>query len=154
MDQNNREPRQYRGTKGLSLAIVIGVAVGTVIGKLMNNMNTGLMLGLVIGVVGWTLTAGRPRRRRSLPPQRNKTRLPQRKRRTARTHGSRNKPPCILNDSQVPRRKIRRICEVFSIDISALMRYSVLTIQKKAQDRKMKASLFTAYYYYFTVSER
>lgn len=59
MDQNNREPRQYRGTKGLSLAIVIGVAVGTVIGKLMDNMNTGLMLGLVIGVVGWTLLFNR-----------------------------------------------------------------------------------------------
>ena len=54
MDQNNREP-QYRGTRGLSLAIVIGVAIGTVIGKLMDNMNTGLMLGLVIGVCGWVL---------------------------------------------------------------------------------------------------
>jgi len=59
MDQNNREPRQYRGTKGLSLAIVIGVAIGTVIGKLMNNMNTGLMLGLVIGVCGWALLFNR-----------------------------------------------------------------------------------------------
>ena len=29
MDQNNRPPRQYTGTKGLSLAIVIGVAIGT-----------------------------------------------------------------------------------------------------------------------------
>ena len=58
MDQNNREP-QYRGTRGLSLAIVIGVAIGTVIGKLMNNMNTGLMLGLVIGVVGWPLLFNR-----------------------------------------------------------------------------------------------
>jgi F0F1-type ATP synthase assembly protein I len=59
MDQNNREPRQYRGTKGLSLAIVIGVAIGTVIGKLMDNMNTGLMIGLVIGVCGWTLLFNR-----------------------------------------------------------------------------------------------
>lgn len=59
MDQNNREPRQYRGTKGLSLAIVIGVAIGTVIGKLMDNMNTGLMIGLVIGVIGWTLLFNR-----------------------------------------------------------------------------------------------
>ena len=59
MDQNNREPQQYRGTKGLSLAIVIGVAIGTVIGKLMNNMNTGLMIGLVIGVCGWTLLFNR-----------------------------------------------------------------------------------------------
>ena len=55
MEQNNREPQQYRGTKGLSLAIVIGVAIGTVVGKLMDNMNTGLMIGLVIGVCGWTL---------------------------------------------------------------------------------------------------
>ncbi len=59
MDQNNREPQQYRGTKGLSLAIVIGVAIGTVIGKLMDNMNTGLMIGLVIGVIGWTLLFNR-----------------------------------------------------------------------------------------------
>ena len=54
MDQNNKEP-QYRGTRGLSLAIVIGVAIGTVIGKLMDNMNTGLMMGLVIGVCAWVL---------------------------------------------------------------------------------------------------
>ena len=59
MEQNNREPRQYRGTKGLSLAIVIGVAIGTVIGKFMDNMNTGLMLGLVIGVCGWLLLFNR-----------------------------------------------------------------------------------------------
>ena len=52
MEQNNGQP-QYRGTKGLSLAIVIGAAIGTVIGKLMDNMNTGLMLGLVIGVAAW-----------------------------------------------------------------------------------------------------
>jgi len=59
MDQNNREPRQYRGTKGLSLAIVIGVAIGTVIGKLTDNMNTGLMLGLAVGVCGWALLFNR-----------------------------------------------------------------------------------------------
>ena len=58
MDQNNREP-QYRGTRGLSLAIVIGVAIGTVIGKLMDNMNTGLMLGLMIGVGAWVLLFNR-----------------------------------------------------------------------------------------------
>ena len=58
MDQNNGQP-QYRGTKGLSLAIVIGVAIGTVIGKLMDNMNTGLMLGLVIGVGAWVLLFNR-----------------------------------------------------------------------------------------------
>ena len=58
MDQNNREP-QYRGTRGLSLAIVLGVAIGTVIGKLMDNMNTGLMLGLVIGVGAWVLLFNR-----------------------------------------------------------------------------------------------
>jgi len=34
------------------------------------------------------------------------------------------------------------------------MRYSVLTVPKKAQVVWMKAFLFTAYYYYFTVSER
>ena len=33
MEQNNKPDRQYSGTKGLSLAIVIGVALGTVIGK-------------------------------------------------------------------------------------------------------------------------
>jgi len=59
MDQNDREPKQYSGTRGLSLAIVIGVAIGTVIGKLMDNMNTGLMIGLVIGVAGWTLLFNR-----------------------------------------------------------------------------------------------
>ena len=50
MEQNNRQPRQYSGTRGLSLAIVIGAAIGTVIGKLMDNMNTGLMIGLVIRI--------------------------------------------------------------------------------------------------------
>ena len=59
MEQNNKPPKRYSGTKGLSLAIVIGVAIGTVIGKLMNNMNTGLMLGLVIGVMGWVLLFNR-----------------------------------------------------------------------------------------------
>ncbi|MBR1566895.1 MAG: hypothetical protein IJ649_09040 [Oscillospiraceae bacterium] len=59
MEQNNRPPKQYSGTKGLSLAIVIGVAIGTVIGKLMNNMNIGLMLGLAIGVMGWVLLFNR-----------------------------------------------------------------------------------------------
>ena len=59
MKQNNRQPGQYSGTKGLSLAIVIGVAIGTVIGKLMDNMQTGLMIGLVLGVCGWTLIVNR-----------------------------------------------------------------------------------------------
>ena len=59
MEQNNRPPVQYSGTKGLSLAIVIGVAIGTVIGKLMDNMQTGLMIGLVIAVCGWTLLINR-----------------------------------------------------------------------------------------------
>ena len=59
MDNQNKPPKQYRGTRGLSIAIVIGVAIGTVIGKLMNNMNTGLMLGLVLGVLGWTLLSNR-----------------------------------------------------------------------------------------------
>ena len=51
----NGSDKQYYGTKGLSLAIVIGVAIGTVIGKLMNNMNVGLMVGIVLGVCGWVL---------------------------------------------------------------------------------------------------
>ena len=59
MDRNNRQPRQYSGTKGLSLAIVVGVALGTVIGKLMDNMQTGLMIGLVLGVCGWVLLFNR-----------------------------------------------------------------------------------------------
>ena len=63
MEQNNRPPVQYSGTKGLSLAIVIGVAIGTVIGKLMDNMQTGLMIGLVIAVCGWTLLINRKARR-------------------------------------------------------------------------------------------
>lgn len=56
---NNQNPKQYTGTKGLSLAIVIGVAIGTVIGKLMDNMNTGLMIGLILGVCGWVLLFNR-----------------------------------------------------------------------------------------------
>ena len=59
MEQNNKPPKEYRGTRGLSLAIVIGVAIGTVIGKLMDNMNTGLMIGLMIGVMGWVLLFNR-----------------------------------------------------------------------------------------------
>lgn len=63
MEQNNRPPVQYSGTKGLSLAIVIGVALGTVIGKLMDNMQYGLMIGLVIAVCGWTLLINRRAKR-------------------------------------------------------------------------------------------
>ena len=59
MNQNNREPKQYTGTRGLSWAVVIGVAIGTVIGKLMGNMNTGLMIGIVLGVLGWVLLFNR-----------------------------------------------------------------------------------------------
>ena len=59
MDQNNREPKQYTGTRGLSWAVVIGVAIGTVIGKLMGNMNTGLMIGIILGVLGWVLLFNR-----------------------------------------------------------------------------------------------
>lgn len=59
MNQNNREPKQYTGTRGLSWAVVIGVAIGTVIGKLMGNMNTGLMIGIVLGVFGWVLLFNR-----------------------------------------------------------------------------------------------
>ena len=53
--ENNNGQKQYYGTKGLSLDIVIGVAIGTLLGRLMNNMNIGLMIGLVIGVCGWVL---------------------------------------------------------------------------------------------------
>lgn len=59
MEQNNRSPKQYTGTKGLSLAIVVGVALGTLIGKLMDNMQTGMMIGLVLGVCGWVLLFNR-----------------------------------------------------------------------------------------------
>ncbi len=56
--KNDREP-SYTGTRGLSLAIVIGAALGTLIGKLTENMNTGLMLGLVIAVAAWALLYNR-----------------------------------------------------------------------------------------------
>lgn len=62
---NNKKPEHYTGTKGLSLAIVIGAVIGTVLGKLMDNMNTGLMIGLVIGVVGWVLLYNRRPRQES-----------------------------------------------------------------------------------------
>ena len=55
--------KQYAGTRGLSLAVVLGVALGTVIGKLMDNMQTGLMIGLVIAVCGWTLLINRRAKR-------------------------------------------------------------------------------------------
>jgi len=58
MDQKNRQ-RQYSGTKGLSLAVVVGIAIGTVIGKLMDKMNTGLMIGLLLGICGWVLLFNR-----------------------------------------------------------------------------------------------
>lgn len=59
MEQNNRPPRQYSGTKGLSFAIVVGAILGTVIGKLMDNMQMGLTIGLVLAVCGWTLLFNR-----------------------------------------------------------------------------------------------
>ena len=68
MDQNNREPKQYTGTRGLSWAVVIGVAIGTVIGKLMGNMNTGLMIGIVLGVLGWVLLFNRRPREKEKNP--------------------------------------------------------------------------------------
>ena len=57
--------RQYAGTRGLSLAVVLGVALGTVIGKLMDNMRIGLMIGLVLAVCVWTLVT--QRRAKSAP---------------------------------------------------------------------------------------
>ena len=58
----NNSDKQYIGTKGLSLAAVLGVALGTLIGKLMGNMRTGLMIGLVLAVCVWTvLTRAKPR---------------------------------------------------------------------------------------------
>ncbi len=68
MEQNNKPDRQYSGTKGLSLAIVIGVALGTVIGKLMDNMQYGLMIGLVIAVCAWTLLINRKAKRGETKP--------------------------------------------------------------------------------------
>lgn len=57
----NKGDKQYIGTKGLSLAVVLGVALGTVIGKLMDNMRTGLMIGLILAVCVWTvLTRAKP----------------------------------------------------------------------------------------------
>ena len=47
--------RQYAGTRGLSLAVVLGVAVGTAIGRLIGNDRVGILIGLVLGVCVWTL---------------------------------------------------------------------------------------------------
>ena len=58
--------RQYAGTRGLSLAVVLGVAAGTVIGKLMDNMRVGLMIGLVLAVCVWTLITQRRAKAASL----------------------------------------------------------------------------------------
>ena len=58
--------RQYAGTRGLSLAVVLGVALGTVIGKLMDNMRVGLMIGLVLAVCVWTLITQRRAKSASL----------------------------------------------------------------------------------------
>ena len=68
MNQNNREPKQYTGTRGLSWAVVVGVAIGTVIGKLMGNMNTGLMIGIILGVLGWVLLFNRRPREKANNP--------------------------------------------------------------------------------------
>lgn len=76
MEQNNKQPGQYTGTRGLSLAIVIGVAIGTVIGKLMDNMNTGLMIGLVLGVIGWVLLFNRRARPAAEPEQADNEKQP------------------------------------------------------------------------------
>lgn len=59
MDNRNKHNRQYSGTKGLSLAVVLGVALGTLIGKLLDQMNIGLMIGLVLSVCVWTLLVNR-----------------------------------------------------------------------------------------------
>ena len=71
MEQNNRQPRQYSGTRGLSLAIVIGAAIGTVIGKLMDNMRIGLMIGLVLAVCVWTLVTQRRAKAAALSEKEN-----------------------------------------------------------------------------------
>ena len=71
MEQNNREPKQYSGTRGLSWAVVIGIAIGTVIGRLMGNMNTGLMIGLMLGVIGWVLLFNRRQKRDTAEPGEN-----------------------------------------------------------------------------------
>ena len=51
----NGNDRQYSGTRGLSLAVVLGVAVGTAIGRLIGNDRVGILIGLVLGVCVWTL---------------------------------------------------------------------------------------------------
>ena len=51
----NGNDRQYSGTRGLSLAVVLGVAVGTAIGRLLGNDRVGILIGLVLGVCVWTL---------------------------------------------------------------------------------------------------
>ena len=71
MEQNNRSPKQYTGTKGLSLAIVVGVALGTLIGKLMDNMRIGLMIGLVLAVCVWTLVTQRRAKAAALSEKEN-----------------------------------------------------------------------------------
>ena len=53
----NGNDRQYSGTRGLSLAVVLGVAVGTAIGRLIGNDRVGILIGLVLGVCVWTLIA-------------------------------------------------------------------------------------------------
>ena len=67
----NKGDRQYLGTKGLSLAVVLGVAVGTMIGKLMGNMRTGLMIGLVLAVCVWTVLTQRGTKAASLSDKEN-----------------------------------------------------------------------------------
>lgn len=59
MDNRDKPESQYSGTKGLSLAIVIGAALGTAIGKWLDKMNVGLMIGLVLAVCIWTLVINR-----------------------------------------------------------------------------------------------
>ena len=63
--------RQYAGTRGLSLAVVLGVAVGTMIGKPMDNMRVGLMIGLVLAVCVWTLVTQRKAKAASLSGKEN-----------------------------------------------------------------------------------
>lgn len=59
MNNGDKSDRQYSGTKGLSLAVVLGVAIGTAIGKWLDQMNLGLMIGLVLAVCVWTLLVNR-----------------------------------------------------------------------------------------------
>ena len=63
--------RQYAGTRGLSLAVVLGVALGTVIGKLMDNMRIGLMIGRVLAVCVWTLVTQRRAKAAALSEKEN-----------------------------------------------------------------------------------